>query len=346
MKTSKIYNIIFLLFIVLFLSSCESYFMTKDPEDTPEENFQYLWETVDHKYSFFEFKKIDWNQVYSKYHQKIDDDMTDEELFRVLFDMLSELRDAHVNLWSPFDVSRYERIFLNSPQNFDYDLLKRNYLFEDYRYTGSLINKKIDNIGYIYYGSFSNPITEDDLDYVLNQFTDCDGIILDVRDNGGGNPYNSYILASRFADKKRHVYTTKLKSGKNHNSFTEPNEVYISPSGNSYNGQPVCLLTNRSCYSATNMFTAQMAAFPNVILIGDTTGGGGGMPIGGELPNGWGFRFSASQTLLPNGFNIEDGIPPDIAINMDANDKLKGKDSILEFAIALIKKTTHGNFRK
>ena len=33
---------------------------------------------------------------------------------------------------------------------------------------------------------------------------------------------------------------------------------------------------------------------PNVVQVGDTTGGGSGFPLSSELPNGWSVRFSSS----------------------------------------------------
>jgi C-terminal processing protease CtpA/Prc len=76
-----------------------------------------------------------------------------------------------------------------------------------------------------------------------------------------------------------------------------------------------------------------MKAFPEVMIIGDTTGGGGGVPLGWELPNGWFFNYSSSVTYLPNGFIIEEGIPPDIQVDMTEEDKANGIDTILERAL-------------
>jgi hypothetical protein len=62
------------------------------------------------------------------------------------------------------------------------------------------------------------------------------------------------------------------------------------------------------------------------------TGGGLGLPNGGQLPNGWTYRFSVTQTLdlqLNNSF--EEGVPPDIYQLFDWNNLMK--DEILERAI-------------
>lgn len=73
-------------------------------------------------------------------------------------------------------------------------------------------------------------------------------------------------------------------------------------------------------------------ALPKVVLVGDTTGGGLGIPNGGQLPNGWLYRFSVTQTLtLSKSPDFENGVPPEIRVLFDWI-TLK-KDEILERVI-------------
>ncbi|MCB0638398.1 MAG: hypothetical protein KDC54_17330, partial [Lewinella sp.] len=66
-------------------------------------------------------------------------------------------------------------------------------------------------------------------------------------------------------------------------------------------------------------------------------GGGGGAPSYTELANGWTLRVSNTQLEAPDGFNVEDGIPPDVQVDMDEADRDEGKDTILERALELIR---------
>jgi hypothetical protein len=330
-------RVFILMVVVLCFGSCRDLFLGEDPGNTPRINFEYLWKTLDEKYSFFSYKKVNWDSIYQIYSPKVSDTLNDIELFSICFDMLSELRDSHVNLTSPFNVSRYDKQFLSSPENFDNNIVQSSYLKNNYFVTGPFKHQTIasGNIGYVRYSSFMDDISAENMDFVVSRYNDKKGLIIDVRSNGGGTISNMFTLCSHFADERRHVYTSYLKKGPGHDNFFDPNEVYISPSGNKFT-KKICILTNRGCYSATSFFVLAMRNFPLVTIVGDTTGGGLGAPTGCELPNGWALRFSASKTLSPEGENFEDGIPPDIAINMKESDRQKKKDSIIEKAISII----------
>ncbi|MBR5665125.1 MAG: peptidase S41, partial [Bacteroidales bacterium] len=52
---------------ILTLPSCEKLFTDEDPEGTPTETFEYLWNQVDQKFAFFDIKNVDWQEVYNTY---------------------------------------------------------------------------------------------------------------------------------------------------------------------------------------------------------------------------------------------------------------------------------------
>jgi C-terminal processing protease CtpA/Prc len=78
-----------------------------------------------------------------------------------------------------------------------------------------------------------------------------------------------------------------------------------------------------------------MSTLPNVTIIGDQTGGGGGLPTSYQLPNGWTYRISTTYTSLPSGLNIEKGVPVDFQQVMDPANEALGKDDIIEKAFSL-----------
>lgn len=334
----KNFLLLLLLLIITLLPSCESVLFDDDPASNPVANFEALWQEIDEGYSFFDYKNIDWDSVYNVYRPKVTPSTNALELYDIFSDMLFTLRDGHVNLEAGFNRSRNWQWFLDYPPNFDEDLLERNYWKNEQWYTGPLIHTVIDStIGYIRYRSFGSMISESQIDLVISRFQNAQGIIIDVRGNGGGFSTIPLLLASRFADQRRLAYTFVVKNGPTHTDFTDPVEVYIEPKGERQFTKPVIILTNRMCYSATNFFVAIMKNFPNIKTVGDQTGGGGGTPTSGELPNGWIVRYSTTQSFTPDGFNIEGGIPPDIKVDMTEGDRLRGEDTILERAIAELK---------
>jgi hypothetical protein len=106
--------------------------------------------------------------------------------------------------------------------------------------------------------------------------------------------------------------------------------------GGKYFGK-IIVLTNRKVYSAANFFTSTMSVLNNVTILGDQTGGGGGAPYSGQLLNGWSYTFSTTLLLSIDNQFIENGVAPDIKLDLSPADEAKGVDTILERAIALLR---------
>lgn len=328
------YRIIIILVLICSLTSC---FEEENFKNTNKGNFEALWTIMDQNYCFFEYKDVDWNEVHDRYAVRITENMSNDALFEVLGEMLAEVKDGHVNLSASHNLARYWKWFEDYPDNFD-EKIQRNYIGTDYMIAGGLKYKVLeDNVGYIYYGSFSNGIGDGNINQVLNRLSECDGIILDIRNNGGGLLSNSERLASHFFNEKTLIGYVVHKTGKGHNDFSTPFEKYIEPSNGVKFQKKVVILTNRSCFSSANDFVNAMQYAPNVITMGDRTGGGGGLPFSSELPNGWYVRFSASPMFNAKMQQIESGLDPDIKIDMTEEDMAKGLDTIIEEAKKVIK---------
>ena len=301
-------------------------------DNSPAGNFEALWKLIDEHYCYLDYKGIDWDSIYNVYSPQISDDMGDDALFEVLGNMLAELKDGHVNLYSAWNTARYWDWYLDYPRNYSEELIEQ-YLGRDYRIGGGAkYTIFTDNIGYVSYPDFSAAIGDGNLDEMLLYLGMCNGLIIDVRNNGGGNLTTSSQLAARFTNERVLTGYIQHKTGPGHSDFSDPEPLYIDPSDGVRWQKPVVVLTNRHSYSATNDFVNAMRCFSQVTLMGDRTGGGGGMPFSSELPNGWGVRFSASPTLDVDGQHIEDGIAPDIHVDMTDEDKAQGLDTIIEEA--------------
>ena len=305
-------------------------------DNSPQGNFDALWTIIDEQYCFLDYKQIDWDAIYDQYQPFITPDMPNDGLFEVLGNMLAELKDGHVNLSSASNTARYWNWYLDYPRNFNESVVE-GYLGRDYRIGGGAEYTLLDdNIGYVYYGDFSSGIGDGNLDEMLSYLSICNGLIIDVRNNGGGNLTYATKLAARFTNEKVLTGYIQHKTGKGHNDFSDPEPIYLEPSNSIRWQKGVVVLMNRHSYSATNDFINSMRYLPNVTLMGDKSGGGSGLPFSSELPNGWGVRFSASPHLDAEGQHIEFGIDPDVKLDMDAEDEARGIDTMIEAARALL----------
>jgi len=319
--------------LILLLVACVD---TQEREDTPSGNFEALWQIIDEHYCFFDYKQqeygLDWHEVYSRYQPRISNKMTTAQLFEVLCDMLAELRDGHVNLSSAIDYGRYWTWHEAYPQNYS-DTLERRYMGTDYRISAGLRYRVLDdNIGYVRYESFLTPVGEGNLDECLTYLALCRGLIVDIRNNGGGDLTMAERLAARFVHEKALVGYMQHKTGTAHNDFSSMEPIYLEPSSNVRWHKPVCVLTNRSVFSAANQFAVMMHALPGVTLIGDHTGGGSGLPMSDLLPNGWAVRYSACPMYDKDKLQTEFGIDPDISVGLTDEATAQGIDLIIERA--------------
>ncbi|MBQ2075019.1 MAG: S41 family peptidase [Muribaculaceae bacterium] len=332
----RLVNILIVMMALLPLASCHD-----QPEwkNDPYGNFDALWTILDEHYCFFAYKNVDWQEVRQRYRAKIHGGISSRELFDLCSDMLKELQDGHTNLISTFDVSRYW-IWEQYPINYDERLIDEHYLHFDYRRASGIKYQILsNNFAYVYYGDFANGIGDGNLDVILNGVATSDGLVIDVRNNGGGYLTNVETLVGRFIDERTYAGSIQHKNGTGHNDFSEPYDYYFEPArGRVHYNKPVVVLANRGSFSATNNFVSIMKSLPNVTVVGDVTGGGCGLPFNSELPNGWSVRFSSAPITGPDGKLTEFGVEPDVKVDMTEADAALGKDTILETAFEILKK--------
>lgn len=327
--------------IAAVLCSCSDLVVEPDPENNPVNNFEIFWKEFDRYYSFFIYKNIDWTEQYHRYRPQITEQTSDSELFSVLSDMAGILRDGHVSILTPYGNYSYSGWRDNYPENYDRDIILSGYLRYGYttREYGYIVYGKLtDSLGYLHVMSFSG--TEkwySIIDGIMEEMKDYRGLVLDVRNNGGGSTNLSTHLASRFADKERVYAYYQWRNGPDHDDFSGLEELVIEPSENWRYTQPVALLTNRTCFSSAEDFILSMRVFPHVTVIGDFTGGGSGNPIMRELPNGWVYRLSrwierTEEKEMYEGI----GLHPDILVTISEDDSAAGRDTILETAVQIL----------
>jgi C-terminal processing protease CtpA/Prc len=264
--------------------------------------------------------------------------------------MIGLLKDGHSNLagWTDslaaLDAS-YNGWFLNYPLNqlrsiqYHYGIVF-NSVF-DYGITSKNAGSNGANFfGYIHIKTFNSFIDRKEyeaIDTLLKKLESNDGLIIDVRSNGGGNPDYADLIASRFAQTKKFTYKYRTRNGPGHNDFTGWTDSYLSP--NYKYDKPIVVLTNRSTFSAAEGFVIDMKAQQSktITILGDTTGGGSSDPSISELPNGWIVRVSNTQRITFEGRDYQfTGIYPDVPVWIKQSDEQLYIDSIIEAAMDVL----------
>lgn len=312
-----------------------------DPDNTPENNFDLLWKDFDHYYSFFVYKRINWDSLYIVYRPQVNANTNDGQLFSIFSALLSNLKDGHVQLYGRTSAYSYTDWYSKYPRNLNFNDVKQNYLKNQFSITAGgtfLYGKVADSVGYIYIDSFGSGNFKA-IDDILAQYQGLKGIIIDVRFNGGGNSGNADLVAQRFFDQRRLVSHTQWRNGPKHSDFTDFIPNYLEPGGPLRFTKPVAVLTNRLCFSSTETFILSMMTLPHVKLVGDTTGGGSGNPLIRELPNGWTYWVPRWIEYTSDRKPFEGiGIPPTVPIWISKADSLAGRDTILDTALQLLSK--------
>ncbi|MDX1673022.1 MAG: S41 family peptidase, partial [Balneolaceae bacterium] len=283
-----------------------------------------------------ELKDVDWNALYDRYRPQVTVGGNDDQLFDALSAMLGELRDGHITLYTGNRFFNYEGWYTRFPTNFDPAVIANNYLpnvVEDGLYLyGQVANT---GIGYIRIKSFALPTSEyRRFPQLVESLNVAEGLIIDLRNNTGGDNLNARLIAGHFTDTEQQYGFVRYKNGPGHNDFESWTPISYKPSDSfTYPGN-VALLTNRRVFSSAEDFVLAMRILPAVTVIGDTTGGGSGNPILRELPNGWSYEFSRWQQVPPDFRQYEGtGLYPDIPVWITSSDSSNGRDTILDRAI-------------
>lgn len=311
-------------------------------------NFDALWQILNDNYCYFEEKNIDWDSIYVVYNKRLNEQKYDNvQFFDFLTEMIRELKDGHTNLISSFDNGRYTWSNPDGITSINYSL-RAKYIGKNYRISRGMVYDTIksinapddypQDIGFIIYNNFMNSIG--DMKFLEFYFSKCKGVIIDLRDNGGGLVDNADLLLSYFLKKRTLVGYSKYKLSPARNDFSTPKPLYIDPikkTKSFWNSIPIVVLQDAGSYSATNDFLYKSFYEDNITTVGTKSGGGAGMPSVMELPNGWRIRFSTAASYDRNMISFENGTPPEVYVSIK---KETPGDDLIEKAIEIIYEQT------
>ena len=359
---------------------------TNTTESTAVKTFNEFWQLFDRHYPLMSRKGIDWDAINQQNQTLLNSDTTEQELSDIIAGIIQNtLKDGHTSAqykdqefgYEPEQTTgqaRLEQMLANTDAQINYEASS---IANPYISYGRL---KVDNnIGYIKSKVFE-PNSETDaefeqfkqiVDKALTALQDTQGIIVDVRTNGGGSGEFAYYLAGRFAtnapvDVVRMRYKTTTGSSiaslsgwvteefqgypdqRAEGGYMAPTDTYLNQfnaSGDFQYANKVALLTSQYSASAAEFFTIALKTQEQVKSFGDKTFGifsGSEMVTLTSDPN-WIVRISVHDVELKYKGEYQSfeglGIPVDMPLFPTQQQVNSGQDIHLQAAINYINGT-------
>lgn len=183
-------------------------------------------------------------------------------------------------------------------------------------------------LGYLHIRGMSMPSVND---YERDLFAAADGkdgLIIDVRDNGGGSTAD-ILLSSLTAP--RHAYTIPRGA----NAADVPFDAYPRDRRLIYPYvRPISVLINENSFSNAEIFAHSIKTIGRGKLVGTPTFGGVISTGGTSLIDGTSVRLPFRGWYLPDGTDMEEnGAQPDINVPQEPADEARGLDAQLDAAV-------------
>jgi carboxyl-terminal processing protease len=188
---------------------------------------------------------------------------------------------------------------------------------------------EVTNIGYVWIQSFSGR-TDTELEDAVNGLLDSgiDGLIIDVRNNGGGLVNTTLGSIDLFLDQGT-IFTERDASGNETSHVATPGQL---------NGDiPIVVLQNRFSASASEILSAALIENDRATSIGETTFGKGTVNLSRNLSDGGALYVTIREWLTPSGLLINNvGVRPDIEVIPTDEQIDAGEDPVLQRGIEVL----------
>jgi hypothetical protein len=295
--------------------------------------FDTVWGAFDREYAMFAIKpNVDWAKLRETYRPRAESAKDNQALAAVISEMLDHLEDLHVHVQvDGLAVPGYNR---ERPLNANPKGVAR--VMGSVTPAGRDLawGRTDDGIGYIRIVGLVDPALPQTFDEVLQQIGDTKGLILDLRWNGGGSEPLGREIAGRFLDRPRVYSCHQLRCGPKHTDLAPKRERECVPAGPWYYTGPVAVLQGRKTMSSAESFALMLAQCPQVITLGDHTGGSSGNPRLVDAGAGIVVNLPRWIDMDPEGKPIDAvGIAPRIKIETRAEDFAGDRDPVLDTAL-------------
>jgi len=197
-----------------------------------------------------------------------------------------------------------------------------------------------NNIGYLALNTFNDEAVVPFFESRFDKISNTDALIIDVRQNSGGNTQTGMDILSQLTDERFMKSTTVIRKydpaarpwGNPLKIETHTSEVPTHE--DRHYGKPVVLLIGPSTYSAAEDFVVAFRQANRGVIMGEPTAGSTGQPYFFRIPGGGlAYVCTLREYFYDETEFIGTGILPDILINRSLNDLHNTIDTVLEAAI-------------
>lgn len=347
--------------------------------------FDLFWNNINNYYVYWDTDTTDWNAVYHKYHPlfaQLDyNSKTDLQKSVAYFrQMTYSLKDGHFQIVfnKPelsgtiiFPAAQHKQLDSSYHYPYNYYTIDTHYFDSGYISVSDRITDPTttplsvtlatihNNIIYFSCNHFSllnsyqavnnnhvKPVLDSLFNLLSNPSFPIKGVIVDVRNNPGGNLSDLSFLAGRFIEQPLQLGFSQYKSGTGRLDFTPWITAFITPQPNAKSVKcPVIALTDNFTVSMAEDVAMAIHAIPNGLTLGETTWGATGPLISNEVYNDGQFIIPGFLTVYTssakfkyiNGKMYEGvGFPPDVPVPFNEQALNAGYDRQLEKAIQLV----------
>ncbi len=323
------------------LVACHQWVPDESSTELNVQDFEAAWNYIETNYPLLEYKGLDWDEVYVEYRARAEQTVGDD-FYQVLYDLIGELEDGHASILTLGGTKvrpHTPRRMIRDTGALDVFNL-RNYFSVPLRI---IANEAIEyqfitaSIGYVRISTFGSMLVgrQDQFSEVVRYFENAEGLIVDVRENGGGSsvafePIVGYLIADTVPSGYQILVDEIIEPG------------FVPPHPDITFTKPIVILINGTAFSAAEIFADRFWQQSHVTLMGDTTAGGG---MGSNtdpvfaLPSGRAISLNTRAVLRGDSVPVEwNGVPPDIYVRQTAEDARNGIDRQLEAAIEFLQR--------